>query len=952
MTATRSPEGQSINTKLSYMKFLTIFVEYIFHAHPCHPKIKIRKSSKKCAVSRLKSEKFFELYECSLFQTISSKPYTNCCNCCHHHSPVTKLQMGKSSKSSRVEDETTSSTEESPKKSSNLSLTSSSSSEKKIKSKRKIKSKSKSKRKIKTKSKSNSNSKKVRSKTKTKTKSPSVKIIAKPSSRTYRPVVLHRRSASPTAAIQRGRKCTDVSCCVLFVLCMAVWISIGVAFATYLFMNHGLSFGLAPLDSLGNRCGHGNFSTRPYLFFFNIADCINAQLLLFGVIGCGADGSAQVCVDHCPNVTFSVYDQITKREKDVAAKEKKVDDSWLERMICKYHVGVPTPQNVEELWKRGNCAAYYIESEPILNRCIPKVIRFTEDEKAVDEMQKEVMQLNVSGMAALTLNTAEQVTDGLNRLLVVSLLTRNLLEDLVLSWKLILLVIGIGVLLSLVWLYGLAYYTRPVIWASLIALIGITAYLVYFSATQYSSYFAGGLLRSTTLWLVMTVASSVLLLFLLCGAALLSDRINLAICLIEETSTALAALRLLVVLFLPLVPYLFQLTATALWVAISLSLFAARRPTYLNERFVECVPSFAGDEVAAAGGGGGNQSAVVDKDGNCQLRSPLSGPSLLLCQLFSFFCYQWLFYFLEALYIISLAGCFSTFYWQPPKSKKHASKGLPQFISLHSVQMAFRYHLGTLAFGAFFVALLRTVRLLLDFVHARLKAALNPSPAPDGQAAAAAAATSSSSSALSSLCGCCTGLLTSIFTSAPILFRLAQWLLALTDRLLSFLNHHTYLMTAIYGRPFCASAVEALTLLATNPLRSIVLYATSHYLLTLVRLAITGSTAFVAFFLFVVGGDDPLLFPVPLHYRWAPVVAASAVTYLVSALYIDIYEVGLDTMFLCFLLDDKLHDGSRRRPFFMPNATRQRLLQLDVEVQRRSHQSDGDRRRGGSTFTS
>lgn len=136
---------------------------------------------------------------------------------------------------------------------------------------------------------------------------------------------------------------------------MAVWISIGVAFATYLFMNHGLSFGLAPLDSLGNRCGHGNFSTRPYLFFFNIADCINAQLLLFGVIGCGADGSAQVCVDHCPNVTFSVYDQITKREKDVAAKEKKVDDSWLERMICKYHVGVPTPQNVSVQREESYC---------------------------------------------------------------------------------------------------------------------------------------------------------------------------------------------------------------------------------------------------------------------------------------------------------------------------------------------------------------------------------------------------------------------------------------------------------------------------------------------------------------------------------------------------------------------------------------------------------------------
>ncbi|KAH9396950.1 hypothetical protein TYRP_003250 [Tyrophagus putrescentiae] len=41
MTATRSPEGQSINTKLSYMKFLTICIEYIFHEQPRNPKIKI-----------------------------------------------------------------------------------------------------------------------------------------------------------------------------------------------------------------------------------------------------------------------------------------------------------------------------------------------------------------------------------------------------------------------------------------------------------------------------------------------------------------------------------------------------------------------------------------------------------------------------------------------------------------------------------------------------------------------------------------------------------------------------------------------------------------------------------------------------------------------------------------------------------------------------------------------
>ncbi|KAH9403786.1 hypothetical protein TYRP_014978, partial [Tyrophagus putrescentiae] len=37
----QSSEDHSINTKLFYIKFLTIFIKYFLHKHHSHPKIKI-----------------------------------------------------------------------------------------------------------------------------------------------------------------------------------------------------------------------------------------------------------------------------------------------------------------------------------------------------------------------------------------------------------------------------------------------------------------------------------------------------------------------------------------------------------------------------------------------------------------------------------------------------------------------------------------------------------------------------------------------------------------------------------------------------------------------------------------------------------------------------------------------------------------------------------------------
>lgn len=106
------------------------------------------------------------------------------------------------------------------------------------------------------------------------------KVKASSNSKTHPSSTIRSRTKTRAVSVFQGpigrRKCTDLSCCILFLTSMVVWISLGVAcklminfrsifnlkfyiVATYLYTNHGLSFGLAPMDSLGNRCGHGNF---------------------------------------------------------------------------------------------------------------------------------------------------------------------------------------------------------------------------------------------------------------------------------------------------------------------------------------------------------------------------------------------------------------------------------------------------------------------------------------------------------------------------------------------------------------------------------------------------------------------------------------------------------------------------------------------------------------------
>ena len=124
-----------------------------------------------------------------------------------------------------------------------------------------------------------------------------------------------------------------------------------------------------------------------------------------------------------------------------------------------------------------------------------------------------------------------------------------------------------------------------------------------------------------------------------------------------------------------------------------------------------------------------------------------------------------------------LAGAFASWYWVLDK------KDVPKLPLLSSFYRVFRYHLGTLAFGALIIAIIRMIRVMIEYIEEKLKEYHQDNPVVK---------------CMLCFCKCCFYCL---------------------EKFMKFLNRNAYIMTAVYGKNFCWSAKEAFMLLLRNVAR-------------------------------------------------------------------------------------------------------------------------------------
>ena len=54
-----------------------------------------------------------------------------------------------------------------------------------------------------------------------------------------------------------------------------------------------------------------------------------------------------------------------------------------------------------------------------------------------------------------------------------------------------------------------------------------------------------------------------------------------------------------------------------------------------------------------------------------------------------------------------------------------------------------------------------------------------------------------------------------------------------------------------------------------------------------------------------------------LNFPLLPTLIITATAYLISSCFFSVYEMAIDTLFLCFLQDSEINDGSKEKPYFM-----------------------------------
>uniref|UniRef100_A0A8C0HRU7 Choline transporter-like protein n=1 Tax=Buteo japonicus TaxID=224669 RepID=A0A8C0HRU7_9AVES len=626
------------------------------------------------------------------------------------------------------------------------------------------------------------------------------------------------------------RGCTDIICCILLVIAIVGYVVVGVVAWT-----HGDPRKVIyPTDSRGQFCGQQGTPNekKPFLFYFDIVKCASPLVLL--EFQCP---TTQICVSKCPDryqTYLSAYGSRTPSELEYY------------RQFC-----VPEFKNLQKVgcWERGDkeCPAMIIPSTPLARRCFPAI----RAKKGVIMVGNETTYDDGRGRRRNVTELLEGAKKA-NVVLETRQLAMKIFEDYTVSWYWIIIGLVIAMVASFIFIVLLRFLAGIMVWVMIVMVILVLGYGIFHCYMEYAKLkgeagsdvslkdlgFQTDLrvylhLRQT--WLAFMIILCIVEVVIILLLIFLRKRILIAIALIKEASRAVG--HIMMSLLFPLCTFFLLCLCIAYWASTAvypfLLLFPFPAPLLPRK---ECM------------------SISYHK-------------YLIVLQFFNVFMFFWLANFVIALGQVTLAGAFASYYWAFKKPDD-----MPAFPLFSSFGRALRYHTGSLAFGSLILAIVQVIRVTLEYLDHRLKAADNKF-----------------AKFLLSCLKCC------------------FWCL---EKFIKFLNRNAYIMIAVYGTNFCTSARNAFFLLMRNIIRVAVLDKVTDFLFFLGKLLIVGSVGILAFFFFtqrikLVQDTAP-----PLNYYWVPILVSP---------------------FLVFLGNLERNDGSPERPYYMSPELSEILLKGNLE---------------------
>ncbi|XP_053325681.1 choline transporter-like protein 5 isoform X4 [Spea bombifrons] len=672
------------------------------------------------------------------------------------------------------------------------------------------------------------------------------------------------------------RRCTDVLCCIIFALVVLGYIALGIV----AWIHGDPRKIIYPTDSYGQFCGQKGTpnENKTFLMYFNILRCASPAVLINLICP-----TTQLCVSKCPDRFASYLD----------AQSNRYNGSYWNyyREFCKPGFNSPR-KSIAEVLRDEDCPSVIIPSRPFLQRCFPD---FSTRNGILTVANRTVFKDGVGQMRNVT--DLREAANGINSVMDARSVGMRIFEDYASSWPWILIALFIAMLVSLLFLVLLRFTAGVFFWIFIVGVIGVVGYGIWHCFWEYDSLrgvpgadltiYDIGLqtdfrvylqLRQT--WLAFMIILCIVEVVIVLMLIFLRNRIRIAIALLEEGSRAIGFV--MSSLFYPIITFLLIAVCISYWAVTAVFMATSGEAVYkvMSNRTL-C--KYAGDTCIPETFNATNVTRLCP--GSQCTFAFYGGESfyhryILIFQLCNVFVFLWLVNFSIALGQVTLAGAFASYYWA---FRKPAD--IPACPVFASFGRAIRFHTGSLALGSLILAIVQFIRIILEYLDHKLKAAQN---------------------AFARFLLCC--------------LKCCFWCL---EKFIKFMNRNAYIMIAIYGKNFCTSARDAFFLLMRNVIRVAVLDKVTDFLLFLGKVMVAGSVGVLAFFFFTrkipgLREETP-----NLNYYWVPLLTVIIGSYLIAHGFFSVYAMCVDTLFLCFCEDLERNNGSTSKPYYMsPNLHR------------------------------
>mmetsp|Transcript_14136 Transcript_14136/g.17326 ORF Transcript_14136/g.17326 Transcript_14136/m.17326 type:complete len:669 (+) Transcript_14136:64-2070(+) len=400
---------------------------------------------------------------------------------------------------------------------------------------------------------------------------------------------------------------------------------------------------------------------------------------------------------------------------------------------------------------------------------------------------------------------------------------------------------GATVVVSFLYMYLIRApcLTELVVWGSIFlsiaAVIG-TGYFFYDFAEQWKNndpvVHTDGQIRGAQITSYVLFGVGGLLLCIICA---LRKQIQLAIGCVEEAAGAVKDMP--IILFFPVIQAVGLLLFMIIWVTYAVFLAGAGTvdvSTYVNP---------------------------LNSDLNLSYRSFEYDQFTSRCGWYLIFAFLWTANFILAIGQIAVSMAFAKWYFTRDRSSIGSSTATGQICA------AFRYHIGTAAFGSLILAIVQFIQIVLNYIKRKAKAADNK--------------------------------------IAQTVLSCMQCCLCCLEKCIRFMNKNAYIQTAIFGENFCKSAREAFFLILRNAARIGAISYVSMGIVFIGKLFIVSVITFGSYVLMNEYIEEDL------NSVYGPLLVIFLMAWFISDMFMDVFQMGISTILHCFIADEEMFSGDQ-----------------------------------------